>query len=255
EGREIRKAFVPRDQGWVLLAADYSQVELRILAHISEDSGLKEAFNRGQDIHTQTAAEVFEVDCEEVTPNLRRHAKVINFGIAYGMSAYGLARDLDIPRKEAEEYIDRYFERFSGVKEYMDQIIEQARDNNYVTTIFNRRRYLPQINSRNYHRRQFAERAAINTPIQGSAADIMKIAMINFYRALRKSEYSGRLLLQVHDELVLETPKTELEGIAGLLKTEMEQAVDLSVPLPVDLQVGDNWCNKRDFSLEGEKGD
>lgn len=254
EGREIRKAFIPASEDWILLAADYSQVELRVLADISGDQGLSAAFNSGRDIHTETASEVFGVDSKEVTPDMRREAKVINFGIAYGMSPYGLADDLDISNKEAEKYIDTYFEKFPGVKEYMDYIIEEARDTGYVTTIFNRRRYIPEIRSQNYHRRSFAERTAINTPIQGSAADIMKVAMNEVYDALKDRDFRARLLLQVHDELILEVPHSELQPVARLVKEEMEAAVDLDVPLIVDLQIGENWRDKKDYDLEEGEG-
>ncbi|MFW6006962.1 MAG: DNA polymerase I [Halanaerobiales bacterium] len=252
EGREIRKAFVPEDDSWILLAADYSQVELRVLAHISGDENLKRAFNTGGDIHTRTASEVFEVEPAEVTSNMRREAKVINFGIAYGMSPYGLSSDLNISRKEAEEYINKYFERFSGVKEYIDKMKEQAKKKGYVTTIFNRRRFIPEINSRNYHKRSFAERTAINTPIQGSAADIMKIAMIDVYHNIKRkySDKQVRILLQVHDELVLEVKKDILKETAFMVKTAMEDAVELEVPLIADLQVGENWRDKKDYKLE-----
>ncbi len=252
EGREIRKAFIPENDDWILLAADYSQIELRVLAHICDDQGLQEAFNKGRDIHTETAAEIFEVEADDVTENMRREAKVINFGIAYGMSAYGLSDDLDISRKEAEEYINRYFDRFSGVKNYMEDIIFKAGEQGYVTTIFNRRRQIPEIKSRNFHRRSFAERTAINTPIQGSAADIMKIAMIDLYNSLKDKNSIARILLQVHDELVLEVKKEVLADIARTVKENMESAVELEVPLIVDLQVGDNWKEKRDYHLEGE---
>lgn len=241
KGREIRKAFIPENENWILLAADYSQVELRVLAHISGDNNLIDAFNNDEDIHTQTASEVFEVEPENVTGNMRRHAKVINFGIAYGMSPYGLARDLDISRKEAEEYIDKYFNRFSGVKQYMDDIIEQAKEEGFVTTICKRRRYIPELKSRNFHRRSFARRTAINTPIQGSAADIMKIAMNLVYDRLIKEKYKVRILLQVHDEIVLEVKKEHLPEVADLVKEEMEKAVELDVPLIVDLKKGNNW--------------
>ena len=250
EGREIRKAFIPQGDDWYLLAADYSQVELRVLAHISGDNNLIEAFKNGDDIHTQTASEVFEVEADEVTSNMRRHAKVINFGIAYGMSPYGLARDLGISRKEAENYIDKYFARFSGVKKYMDDVVETAKKNGYITTIFDRRRYIPEINSRNFHRRNFARRAAINTPIQGSAADIMKKAMINVYNKLNTVDLRANMLLQVHDELVLEVHKDDLSELAKLLKDEMENAVKLDVPLIVDLQIAKNWKEKEDYIEE-----
>ncbi len=247
EGREIRKAFIPQGDDWYLLAADYSQVELRVLAHISGDNNLIEAFKNGDDIHTQTASEVFEVEADEVTSDMRRHAKVINFGIAYGMSPYGLARDLSISRKEAENYINKYFARFSGVKKYMDDVVETAKKNGYITTIFDRRRYIPEINSRNFHKRNFARRAAINTPIQGSAADIMKKAMINVYNKLKNVNLRANMLLQVHDELVLEVHKDDLSELAKLLKNEMENAVKLDVPLIVDLQIAKNWKEKEDY--------
>ncbi|MFW5988238.1 MAG: DNA polymerase I [bacterium] len=249
EGREIRKCFIPSEKDWFLLAADYSQVELRVLAHISGDKSLIEAFKNGDDIHTQTASEVFEVASEEVTSNMRRHAKVINFGIAYGMSSYGLSRDLNISREEAEIYINKYFERFTAVKKYMDDIVEKAKEDGFVTTIFNRRRYLPEIKSRNFHRRSFAKRTAINTPIQGSAADIMKIAMNKVYEKLSGQKFRARLLLQVHDELVLEVHKEDLFKVAIILKSEMENAVQLDVPLIADLQIGENWRDKKDYNI------
>ena len=252
EGREIRKAFIPRNDDWVLLAADYSQVELRVLAHISGDRGLQQAFNEERDIHTETAAEVFGVAAEEVDAGMRREAKVINFGIAYGMSPYGLADDLDISNQEAEEYINRYFDKFNGVKEYMETIKKEAAEKGYVTTIFNRRRYIPEIKSQNYHRRSFAERTAINTPIQGSAADIMKIAMIEVRRALQSSSFQSEMLLQVHDELVLEVPSKELPAVSEMLKKRMETAVELEVPLIVDLQAGENLRDKEDY-VPGEE--
>ncbi|MFW6035861.1 MAG: DNA polymerase, partial [Halothermotrichaceae bacterium] len=178
-----------------------------------------------------------------------RHAKVINFGIAYGMSSYGLARDLGIARKEAEDYIDKYFNRFSGVKEYMDKVVAQAKDDGYVTTMLERKRYIPEIKSRNYHRRNFARRTAINTPIQGSAADIMKLAMINVYERLQQEDYFARMLLQVHDELVLEVKKDNLNCTASLVKEEMENAIKLDVPLIADIQVGENWKDKKGYKI------
>ena len=244
EGRKIREAFVASEEDTILLAADYSQVELRILAHISEDPGLIEAYTNDQDIHTKTAAEVFDVPMGEVDKELRRRAKAINFGIAYGLSPYGLSRDLKIPRREAEEYIDKYFDRYKGVKEYIDSTKKLAKEQGYVTTLEGRRRYLPEIKSRNFHRRSFAERMAINTPIQGTAADIMKIAMIKVYNALMEGEYRSKLLLQVHDELVLEVYKDELNEIVELVRNEMEGAYQLSVPLTVDVEVGQNWREK-----------
>ncbi|MGM0498578.1 MAG: DNA polymerase I [Bacillota bacterium] len=250
EGREIRKAFIPSSKNMILLAVDYSQVELRVFAHLSNDEKLKEAFNSGADIHTETAAEVFEVAPEEVSPNLRRHAKVINFGIAYGMSAYGLSQDLDIPVEEAQEYIDKYFERFSGVKEYMDQTIEKVKKCGYSETMFGRRRYIPEINSSNYHRRSFAERTAVNTPIQGTAADIMKKSMLDVYDALKEADFDLNILLQVHDELVFEVNRDDLAQAAKLIKEKMENTTEIAVPLLVDLQIGENWRDKEDYEVK-----
>jgi len=249
EGREIRKAFIPSEEDMLLLAVDYSQIELRVFAHLSGDQKLKEAFNSGADIHTETASEVFEVEPEEVSPNLRRHAKVINFGIAYGMSSYGLSQDLDIPVEEAQDYIDKYFARFSGVKEYMDQTIKQVKECGYAETMFGRRRYIPEINSSNYHRRSFAERTAINTPVQGTAADIMKKSMIDVYNALKDEELDLNILLQVHDELVFEVAESDLEKAAKLIKDKMENTAELDVPLLVDLQTGKNWRDKKDYEV------
>ncbi len=250
EGREIRKAFIPSEEDMLLLAVDYSQIELRVFAHLSGDQKLKEAFNTGADIHTETAAEVFEVKPEEVSPNLRRHAKVINFGIAYGMSSYGLSQDLDIPVEEAQEYIDKYFDRFSGVKEYMDQTIKKVKECGYAETMFGRRRYIPEINSSNYHRRSFAERTAINTPVQGTAADIMKKSMLDVYNALKEEDLNLNILLQVHDELVFEVKKSDLDQAARLIKEKMEKTAELDVPLLVDLQIGENWRDKKDYEVK-----
>ncbi len=250
EGREIRKAFIPSRKDMKLLAVDYSQIELRVFAHLSKDDKLIEAFKSGRDIHTETAAEIFEVEAEEVSPNLRRHAKVINFGLAYGMSAYGLSQDLDIPVEEAQEYIDKYFNRFSGVKDYMDETIEKVKKNGFAETLYGRKRYIPEINSSNYHRRSFAERSAINTPVQGTAADIMKKSMIDVYDALEKNEMDINILLQVHDELVFEVVEDDLENAARLIKKKMEAVVELDVPLIVDLQVADNWRDKKDYEVE-----
>jgi len=217
---------------------------------LSGDQKLKEAFNSGADIHTETASEVFEVEPEEVSPNLRRHAKVINFGIAYGMSSYGLSQDLDIPVEEAQDYIDKYFERFSGVKEYMDQTIKKVKECGYAETMFGRRRYIPEINSSNYHRRSFAERTAINTPVQGTAADIMKKSMIDVYNALKDEDLDLNILLQVHDELVFEVAESDLEKAAKLIKDKMENTAELDVPLLVDLQTGENWRDKKDYEVD-----
>ena len=236
EGRRIRKVFVA-SAGKKLLAADYSQVELRILAHISQDEGLKKAYQEGADIHSKTAEELFGMS----TGESRRKAKAVNFGIAYGISAWGLADRLEIGQKEAQEYIDLYFKRYPKVEEYIEEQKAKAKDKGYVETIFNRRRYLPEITSSNYHRRQFAERMAINTPIQGSGADIMKMAMIDVDNALTESDLAADILLQVHDELVLEVPEDEVKDTAQLVQKEMEAAAELDVALDVDLKVGDNW--------------
>ena len=250
EGREIRKAFIPSDENMLLLAVDYSQIELRVFAHLSGDKRLKEAFNSGRDIHTETASEIFEVEAEQVSPNLRRHAKVINFGLAYGMSAYGLSQDLDIPVEEAQDYIDKYFARFSGVKKYMDQTIEKVKKKGYAETLYGRKRYIPEINSSNYHRRSFAERSAINTPVQGTAADIMKKSMLDVYDSLKETDLEINILLQVHDELVFEVAKKDLKKAALLIKAKMEAAAELDVPLLVDLQIAENWRDKEDYEVE-----
>jgi len=239
EGKEIRAAFEPGEGYDCILSADYSQIELRILAHMSGDKNLIDAFIKGQDIHARTAAEVFGVPIEEVTPDMRRQAKAVNFGIIYGMSVYGLAQDLHISRVEAGEYIVRYFKRYPGVKSFLDATVEQARLNNYVTTMFGRRRALEGINSLNFHSRSLAERMAMNTPIQGSAADIIKLAMIEAEKNLRG--FDSRIIIQVHDELVLEAKKTELNTVKKILRDSMENVVELKVPLIVDIHSGKNW--------------
>ncbi len=245
EGQKIRKAFIAeKEENTILLTADYSQVELRVLAHISEDPGLIAAFNENADIHTKTAAEVFDLPVDEVDKEHRRRAKAINFGIAYGLSGFGLSKDLNISVKEAEDYISKYFTRYKGVKEYIDSTIEMAKEQGYVTTLESRRRYLPEIKSRNFHNRSFAERMAINTPIQGTAADIMKIAMLKVYNALKEGNYRSRLLLQVHDELVLEVYPEELDCVAKLVREEMENAYPIDVPLTVDVESGQNWLEQ-----------
>lgn len=241
EGRKIRKVFIPSKEGYILLTADYSQIELRVLAHVAEDEVLIEAFKNGQDIHSRTAAEVFGVPMDKVTKEMRRHAKAINFGIIYGLSDFGLAKDLGISRKEAKSYIDNYFKRYAGVKRWIDTTIEEAREKGYVTTLSGRRRYLNDILSKNYNLRSFAERTAMNTPIQGSAADIIKIAMVNIFEKLERNRFSARMILQVHDELVFEAPPREASRLITLVRTEMEQAYQLKVPLKVDMQVGFNW--------------
>ncbi|WP_105243132.1 DNA polymerase I [Streptococcus suis] len=242
QGRLIRKAFVPSLENSVLLASDYSQIELRVLAHISQDQHLIEAFQQGADIHTSTAMRVFGIEkAEDVTPNDRRNAKAVNFGVVYGISDFGLSNNLGITRKEAKAYIDTYFDRFPGIKNYMETIVREARDKGYVETIYKRRRELPDINSRNFNVRNFAERTAINSPIQGSAADILKVAMINLDKALTEAGLATRMLLQVHDEIVLEVPVAELETVKAMVKETMESAISLSVPLIADENEGPTW--------------
>ncbi|MBJ8326127.1 DNA polymerase I [Streptococcus pacificus] len=242
QGRLIRKAFTANQEDSVLLSSDYSQIELRVLAHISNDEHLIDAFNHGADIHTATAMRVFGIEKpEEVSANDRRNAKAVNFGVVYGISDFGLSNNLGITRKAAKQYIDTYFERYPGIKAYMDNIVKDARDKGYVETLFHRRRELPDIHSRNFNVRNFAERTAINSPIQGSAADILKVAMINLDKALENGNFKAKMLLQVHDEIVLEVPKDELETIKHLVKETMESAFTLKVPLIVDDNAGKTW--------------
>jgi len=245
EGRKIRQAFVPSEEDWVIFAADYSQIELRVLAHIAGDAKLIQAFKDDMDIHTKTAMEVFHVSAEEVTSNMRRQAKAVNFGIVYGISDYGLSQNLGITRKEAGQYIDRYLSSYPGVKEYMSEIIHSAKQKGYVTTLMQRRRYIPEITSRNFNIRSFAERTAMNTPIQGSAADIIKKAMIDMDEALRDKKLQTRLLLQVHDELIFEAPKEEIGILKELVPLVMENALELSVPLKVDYAYGPTWFDAK----------
>jgi len=240
EGRRIRQAFIA-SEGNCILAADYSQIELRIMAHLSGDKSLLKAFKEGQDIHKATAAEVFNVSLDEVETEQRRAAKAINFGLIYGMSAFGLAKQLNVTRYQAQDYIDLYFERYPGVKDYMDTTREQAHDTGYVKTLFGRRLYLPEINSRNGMRRQYAERTAINAPMQGTAADIIKRAMIRVYNSLQNSDITALMIMQVHDELVFEVAENQVDALSKLLHDEMESAADLNVPLLVDIGVGKNW--------------
>lgn len=240
EGRRIREAFVP-EKGNVLISADYSQIELRIMAHLSKDKNLTNAFNAGLDVHSATAAEVFGVSLESVTQDQRRSAKAINFGLMYGMSAFGLTRQLDIPRAEAQKYLDTYFERYTGVKDYMANTKAQAKEDMFVETIMGRRLYLNEINAANGLRRQAAERAAINAPLQGSAADIIKKAMIDINAFLDKESPQTKMIMQVHDELIFETPKGNAEEILNLIKDMMEKAVKLDIPLIADAAIGKNW--------------
>ncbi|MBP2002520.1 DNA polymerase-1 [Paenibacillus shirakamiensis] len=241
EGRKIRKVFVPSESGWHILAADYSQIELRVLAHISNDERLKEAFINDMDIHTKTASDVFGIPADQVDSDMRRSAKAVNFGIVYGISDYGLSQNLNITRKEAAQFIDQYFEVFQGVRKYMVDIVKEAKQDGYVTTLLERRRYLPEINASNFNLRSFAERTAMNTPIQGTAADIIKLAMVLMNEALKEHKLKSRMLLQVHDELVFEVPEDELEIMKKLVPETMERALPLSVPLKADVSEGLNW--------------
>jgi DNA polymerase-1 len=240
-GRKIREAFIAAP-GCVLLSADYSQIELRVLAHYSGDRAFLEAFASRQDIHTRTAAEIFGVQPSEVTPQMRREAKAINFGIVYGLGAYGLSRQLDIERKTAKSYIDQYFQRYAGVKNYIEQTLTQARQNGYVTTLLGRRRPLPELESKNHQARAQAERMAINTPIQGSAADLIKLAMLAVHRKLTDGGFRTKMILQVHDELVFEAPEEELSRVTEMVRQEMEQVHPLETPLLVDINHGHNWA-------------
>lgn len=240
-GRKIRQAFVPSKKDWVIFAADYSQIELRVLAHIANDKNLVEAFRNDLDIHTKTAMDVFHVAKEDVTSDMRRQAKAVNFGIVYGISDYGLSQSLGITRKEAGEFIKRYLESFVGVQDYMDDIIVEAREKGYVKTLLHRRRYIPEITSSNFNLRSFAERTAMNTPIQGSAADIIKKAMIDMAARLKQENIQAKLLLQVHDELIFEAPKEEIAILEKIVPEVMENAVELNVPLKVDYSYGASW--------------
>ena len=241
KGREIRKAFIPKNDEFILLAADYSQIELRIIAALSKDQGMVNAFNSGIDIHSATASKVFDVELDQVTREQRSKAKMVNFGIIYGISAFGLSQRLNIPRKEAKFIIDSYFEKYSRIKEYMDESIDFARKNGYVKTIKNRKRYLKDINSSNAIVRGFAERNAINAPIQGSAADVIKIAMINIDEAMEQEKLKSSMILQVHDELVFDVYKPELNQVTELVRFHMENAVQIGVPLTVEMDTGSNW--------------
>jgi DNA polymerase-1 len=240
-GKRIREAFIA-DKGNVLISADYSQVELRILAHISKDAALKEAFKNGRDIHTETAAGIFGIPHDSVTADMRRIAKTVNFGVVYGMSPYGLSEALGITPAEAADYINRYFERHPGVKSYMEDAINTARETGYVTTLMGRKRQIPDINSSNSNIRQQAERLAINSPIQGTAADLIKKAMIAIHNKLHSKSFKTVMLLQIHDELLFEAPKNEVNEAIDLIKHEMEHAIDLDVPVEVEIGHGENWA-------------
>ncbi|MDR6553302.1 DNA polymerase I [Paenibacillus qinlingensis] len=245
EGRKIRKVFVPSEPGWYILAADYSQIELRVLAHISQDEKLKEAFLQNMDIHTKTAMDVFGVEESAVDSNMRRQAKAVNFGIVYGISDYGLSQNLDITRREAAQFIEQYFAVFQGVRRYMDDIVKDARRDGYVTTLLQRRRMLPEITHSNFNIRSFAERTAMNTPIQGTAADIIKLAMVQMADRLVKEGLKSRMLLQVHDELVFEVPADELEMMKSLVPEVMAAALKLDVPLRADVDYGLTWYDAK----------
>ena len=241
EGRQLRKIFTKTNENNKLIDADYSQIELRLLADISEDANMIESFINKEDIHTTTAAKVFDVSMNEVTPLLRSRAKAVNFGIVYGISDYGLSQDLNISRNEAKSYIENYLNRFSGVGKYMDEIVKQAKKDGFVETKFGRKRFLPELSSRNRNIRNFGERIALNMPIQGTAADIIKIAMVNVYFKLKENGYKSKLILQIHDELIVEAFIDEMEEVKKILVEEMENSVKLKVPLTVDIDIGDSW--------------
>lgn len=239
-GKQLRRAFKPKE-GYLFIDADYSQIELRILAHISNDEHMIEAFNNNEDIHKQAAASVFKVPINEVTKEQRTHAKAVNFGIVYGISDFGLGEQIGVSRKKAKEYIDQYLEKYSGIKQFMSDIVEEAKEKGYVETLFKRRRYIPELKSKNFNIRQFGARAAMNTPIQGTAADIMKIAMIDVFNKLKERKLKSKLILQIHDELLIETKEEEKEEVKNILKTSMENAIKLKVPLRADVSEAYNW--------------
>ncbi|HIA6903158.1 TPA: DNA polymerase I [Staphylococcus aureus] len=245
EGRKIRKAFKPTSKDSVILSADYSQIELRVLAHITQDESMKEAFINGDDIHTATAMKVFGVEADQVDSLMRRQAKAVNFGIVYGISDYGLSQSLGITRKKAKAFIDDYLASFPGVKQYMSDIVKDAKALGYVETLLHRRRYIPDITSRNFNLRGFAERTAMNTPIQGSAADIIKLAMVKFAQKMKETTYQAKLLLQVHDELIFEVPKSEVDSFSEFVEEIMENALQLDVPLKVDSSYGATWYDAK----------
>ena len=240
-GKEFRKAFVPEDNK-IFISADYSQIDLRVLAHISEDAKFIEAFKDGADIHSATAREIFNIPRSEPVPdNLRSAAKSINFGIVYGMSPFGLSKQLNIPFGKAKEYIDGYFKRYSGVKLWMKQIVKQASEDGYVRTITGRIRYIPELYSANIQTRNAGERIALNTPVQGSSADIIKTAMINIYNEIKLKGYKSLILLQIHDDLLFEVPDEETENMISIIKDKMENSLPLSIPISVDIKTGRNW--------------
>ena len=241
QGREIRRAFVPDGPGRVMMSADYSQIELRIMAHLSADGHLVAAFRAGQDIHSATAAKIFGERLEDVTPDQRRVAKTVNFGIMYGMSSFGLSQRLRCTRQEAKKIIDDYFATFPSIRDFIDGTLARARENGFVETMFGRRRYIPDLNANNATVRMLAERNAVNAPIQGTAADIIKLAMNHVDRRLREEGLETRMVLQIHDELLLEVPEAEIDAVRELLVSEMENVITLSVPLTVECNYGKNW--------------
>jgi DNA polymerase-1 len=240
-GRNIRKVFVPENENYLLSDGDYSQIELRVLAHITGDENMITAFNNNEDIHTSTASKVFNVPKDQVTSFMRSSAKAVNFGIVYGIGDFSLSKDLGITRKQARKYIDEYLEEYSKVRQYMHDTVVQGKEMGFVSTIYNRRRYLPELKSSNFNIRSFGERIAMNTPIQGSAADIIKIAMVKVYKALKDRNLRSRLILQVHDELIIETYKDEIKEVEELLKSCMETVASLLVPLTVEVKSGATW--------------
>ena len=239
-GRQLRKVFTPR-RDWVFLDADYSQIELRVLAHLSGDPELIEAYRENKDIHRSTASKVFHVPFDEVTDLQRRNAKAVNFGIVYGISSFGLGQDLNVSRKEAEKFIEQYFETYPAIKTYLDGLVEDARNKGYAKTMFGRRRPVPELSSSNFMQRSFGERVAMNSPIQGTAADIIKIAMIRVSQKLLEEGLQAKVVLQVHDELLVETPVEETEKVREILEQEMAHAAELAVPLEVEVEEGSNW--------------
>ena len=239
-GRLLRKVFIPKD-GFIFLDADYSQIELRVLAHMSGDEKLIQAYQEAQDIHRITASQVFHIPFDEVTPLQRRNAKAVNFGIVYGISSFGLSQDLSISRKEAAQYIESYFQTYPKIKGFLDGLVEEAKEKGYVSTLFHRRRPVPELKSSNFMQRSFGERVAMNSPIQGTAADIIKIAMIRVNKRLKEENLKSRLVLQVHDELLIETAKEEVEQVSAILEQEMKEAAHLSVALEIDMHTGENW--------------
>ncbi len=245
EGKKIREAFVPED-GFLYISSDYSQIELRVLAHVAEDELLIDAFRNDQDIHNNVAREVFRVDADQVTPEMRRTAKVINFGIVYGMSGYGLAKELGVGPREAQSYIDAYFERHKGIKAYIERTLAEAREFGFVKTLFGRIRYIPELVNTDANVRQFGERTAMNAPIQGTAADIIKMAMVNIYRRMKERKSRSRLIMQIHDELVFEVPEPEVEEMEQVIRHEMEHACPLLVPLKVTMGKGRSWAEAHD---------